>query len=325
MQIVSRLTLIAGIVGCGGASSDVTTLDATPPLTDAASTPARIQAAQQTAMQNAACIGIGPFYWEIGDVHGAIASGANGTMYTATTSMDIASGSKWLWGAYNVQRFASDLTKIDIKAMTMRSGYTSFDACPIALTVQGCFQQGTNSQYTAANDGRFFYNGGHFQKQAVDLGFGAYGNNKLADGVKQYLGDDLAFSYDFPALAAGVMTTSAAYGAFLRKVLSGSLAIGAHLGEQAVCTLPASCPNAVSSPVPEAWHYSYGHWVEDAPDTGDGAFSSPGYYGFYPWIDQTKTYYGIVARKASGDAAYWDSVLCGRQIRKAFVTATPQL
>ena len=29
---------------------------------------------------------------------------------------------------------------------------------------------------------------------------------------------------------------------------------------------------------------------------GDGAFSSPGLFGFYPWIDAGKTYYGVLAR-----------------------------
>jgi hypothetical protein len=73
--------------------------------------------------------------------------------------------------------------------------------------------------------------------------------------------------------------------------------------------------------VPEAWQYSYGHWVET-----DGSFSSPGLYGFYPWIDASKTRYGLIARKASdhlvgpaADTSYWHSVECGRAVRKAFV------
>lgn len=89
-------------------------------------------------------------------------------------------------------------------------------------------------------------------------------------------------------------------------------------------------PQAHYSPSPLAWHYSYGHWVEDEPTTGDGAFSSPGKFGFYPWIDASKTYYGVVAREdvtpgtSVQTAPYYQSVLCGRAIRKAFVTGVPQ-
>ena len=68
--------------------------------------------------------------------------------------------------------------------------------------------------------------------------------------------------------------------------------------------------------------YAAGHWVEDDPVTGDGAFSSPGAFGFYPWIDQSKTYYGVVARMAQNGA--WPSVQCGRLIRKAWLSGTAQ-
>jgi hypothetical protein len=61
--------------------------------------------------------------------------------------------------------------------------------------------------------------------------------------------------------------------------------------------------------------------------TGDGAFSSPGAYGFYPWIDASKTYYGIIARESTTNVTgpaqntpYWLSVLCGRLVREAFLT-----
>jgi hypothetical protein len=72
----------------------------------------------------------------------------------------------------------------------------------------------------------------------------------------------------------------------------------------------------------ESWHYSIGHWVEDDPKVGDGAFSSPGAFGFYPWIDASKTYYGVVARAEAPGAL--ESVYCGRLIRKAWVTGGAQ-
>ena len=42
--------------------------------------------------------------------------------------------------------------------------------------------------------------------------------------------------------------------------------------------------------------------MEDDPAVhGDGAFSSPGAFGFYPWIDSSKSYYGIISRQQTGE------------------------
>jgi hypothetical protein len=107
--------------------------------------------------------------------------------------------------------------------------------------------------------------------------------------------------------------------------------MGRLLGANAVCTNPATCPNeAVKAPIPstETWHYAVGHWVEDDPKVGDGAFSSPGAFGFYPWIDASKTYYGILARedrhRTAEDKPAVLSVDCGRLIRKAWLTGEAQ-
>ena len=121
------------------------------------------------------------------------------------------------------------------------------------------------------------------------------------------------------------------------------------------------CPSALYEPPGlcesgEMWHYSVGHWVEDDTDPthgDDGAFNSAGSRGFYPWIWEARppwntygwndTLYGVVARDtaASGDpppaqclrpdgattpedTTSWESILCGRAIRKAFLTGIPQ-
>ncbi len=124
--------------------------------------------------------------------------------------------------------------------MTMRTGYVSLDytTCVSAATVGDCFQ--TASTHTAVDDDLFFYQGGHFQKYAVDLGLGADDNTALAAEI---------------ASQTGVHTTPAMFATFLQRVLSGALALKDHLGDNAVCTLPSACSAAVSSPVPEAWHY----------------------------------------------------------------------
>jgi hypothetical protein len=111
---------------------------------------------------------------------------------------------------------------------------------------------------------------------------------------------------------------------FLRKVLSGGLTLKGALGSNQVCanTSTSGCNAAFSPddlPPAEAWRYSLGHWVESDPTLGDGAFSSAGGGGFYPWIDSSKTYYGIVARERETEAgAGINSEQCGRLIRQAW-------
>lgn len=296
----------------------------------------RIDAATATA-QNAgnACAPIQPFYWEVGDQTGRLASGSvpsnNGNpVYTNSTVMPIASASKWLYGAYVVQLRQGQLTDSDVKFLTFESGYTSFTKCLQDQTVDGCVAYQNNGAYTAANDGYFSYGGGHMEKHASLNGLGPMDDASLAAAIQSQLGTDVAIAYSQPQLAGGVYTSADVYGVFLRKILSGALLMKAALGTHAVCTNPATCPTARNTPVPqtESYHYSIGHWVEDDPANGDGAFSSAGAFGFYPWIDASKTWYGIVARKDSSgnsDPGNPDSAgqgfaseQCGQLIRAAW-------
>ncbi|MBS2026019.1 MAG: hypothetical protein JST92_26770 [Deltaproteobacteria bacterium] len=331
-RIFAVVTLTCALA-CGGSLGLEGGLDAgTDAGTDAGSDAGtltleqRTQAVQTTISDNSACTAVPNFYWEIGDKDGALASGEVGVGVHSDTQMGIASASKLLWGAYVVERFKDSMASIDDNLMTMRGGYVSlnYSSCLTTTTVADCQSKGTNGDHTAADDGVFHYDGGHFQKYAVGLGLGADTNATLAAHMKEKLGSDLGFSFNSPQLAGGAKTSAADYALFLRKILNQQLAIGSHLGENAVCTLPGTCPRADYSPVNENWHYSYGHWVEDDPATDDGAFSSPGAFGFYPWIDASKTYYGVLARYSLEGQAYVQSVLCGRLLRKAFVTGVAQ-
>lgn len=58
------------------------------------------------------------------------------------------------------------------------------------------------------------------------------------------------------------------------------------------------------------------HWFENDPVVGDSALSSAGTFGFYPWIDASKTFYGVLARKDGMDSGL-EFGYCGRLIRKA--------
>ena len=98
-------TLVLALAACGGGGG--TPPGGTPP--GAVSEAQRISAATATAQNTGnACAPIQPFYWDIGDQNGSLASGpvqtGGGTpVYTGSTRMSIASASKWIYGAYVVQ------------------------------------------------------------------------------------------------------------------------------------------------------------------------------------------------------------------------------
>ena len=331
MKLGTALALAAAmaIAGCGGGGDSTGSAAAPPP---AGPTDADRAAAATTTAQSAtnACAPIRPFYWEIGDVNarqtsGFVSSTTDPTVYASSTVMSIASASKWLYATYFVQKQGGVLSAADVKSMNFTSGYVSFSMCLQGQTVQQCVDYANNGDYTATADGKFSYGGGHMEKHASLNGLGALTNVPLAAEIRSQLGTDVALAYSQPQMAGGGVTSADDYARVLRKILAGSLKMRDALGTNAVCTNPATCPTALNTPSPanESWHYSVGHWVEDDPVVGDGAFSSAGAFGFYPWIDAGKTTYGIVAR-SSGTGSGFDSASCGRQIRKAWATAVPQ-
>jgi hypothetical protein len=288
----------------------------------------RIAAATATAQSSTNdCPKAAPFYWEIGTRDGRKAGGSIGTGVTATTELRYASASKWFYGAYVVQRRQGTLTSTDVQMLTMKSGFTSFRVCRPFHTVDSCLSKGTNGQYSASTDGRFYYDGGHMQKHASMNGLGAMNNAGLTSALSSQLGSDVVVKFSQPQLAGGGVGSAQTYARFLRKLLGGQLRLGGMLGSGSVCANPLTCgtDQALYTPMPEEeqWRYSLGHWVESDPLVGDGAFSSLGVYGFYPWIDASRSYYGVLARDFAPNGAR-RSALCGRQIRKAWSTGVAQ-
>lgn len=371
----SLAALLSGLLlaGCGGggdagdagvqqaASSDATDAaadDGTGPAIEqaAAATPTitpaqRTAAAAQVAATNAYCKITKPFYWEIGDKNGALSTGKGGTgtvaAPTANTVMAIASASKWIFATYVVEKQQGVLSVHDVKHLNMTSGYTNFNICSANSTVSSCLSErgaagGTNGDYIAKNDGRFYYNGGHMQNLGDYVGLGQNARAALGVSVKKVLGTTLPLSFNLPQLPGGADLSPAGYAQILRNILSGKYPhMQKLLGSNAVCTHANSkdCPTAVYSPTNQpapgqpnsrsnvAYHYSLGHWVEDDPaDGGDGAFSSMGKAGFYPWIDKTKTYYGVVApndpQALTDDFGSAEVLRCGQAIRRAWIAGT---
>jgi hypothetical protein len=281
----------------------------------------RTVAARATAEGGAHCKAVQPFYWSVGDANGVMADGSVGRRApTAMTIMPIASASKLVYAAFVVQQRHGQLTDEDVRFLTFTSGYTHFRNCRRGQTVGQCDAMRGNGEHDAADDGKFFYNGGHMEHHAVLDGLGALDDDALARTINDALGT--SFRYLQPQLAGGISTTAADYGEFLRRIVGGQLQMRSMLGTHKVCTNPRTCAAAAESPFTQAdVHYSIGHWVEDDP-RGDGAYSSAGAFGFYPWISKDRTTWGVLARfqpTLDGAKAGAASLMCGREIRAAWV------
>ena len=316
------------VTACGGGGSSVSNPNDT-----------AAEAALATATTNARCTAITPFYWEIGDVNGKLASGSVGTNAPiSSTRMPIASASKWLYAAYAVERRgAAGLSATeDVPYLNFTSGYSNFPlpTCPgDGGSIDECLAGIRGNLNAAEAAGRLFhYNPGHMEKHASLLGLGSKNGDTIGPEIRSMIGTDINITYTDVLLAGGGITDADNYARFLRKLLVGSptpLRIGSLLGAHAVCTLPRVCPTAVSSPNPADWQYSLGHWVENdeaSVKAGMVGYSSAGALGFYPWVDASRSMYGIIARSSSQSDVQdgFESAQCGRLIRQAFVNRTKQ-
>jgi len=270
------------------------------------------------------CQNIPQFYWEIGDANGLLASGRKGTKFNSLTRVNLASASKWIFATYMVEKYGG-LTDAQIQMLTQRSGYRSFldQVCILTLKVNECMNvqlpiYGISDPYTSENVGTFFYSGAHFQQLAIDLGLGNYTAKMLTAEIRKYL-NNADISYLFPGIGSGMRSNARTFGKLMRQMMRNEFGIGQMLGSHRICTLPATCPMSLRSPLETDWDYSLGHWVEHESGGPDEVFSGPGLQGFYPWISADKTLYGILSTQQFADLKA-SSSSCGGKIRKAWVS-----
>lgn len=99
------------------------------------------------------------------------------------------------------------------------------------------------------------------------------------------------------------------------------------LSEKGVCANSAcGFKDVAESPVVDylSWWYGNHYWIEKSKKGGIEAYSSPGVFGFYPWISADKKYYGIIAREGAARDRGMKSVSCGSSIRRAFLDNLPR-
>jgi hypothetical protein len=322
---------------------------------DGAPTATSVSAVTSTAQRNVNCATIRPFYYEIGNAESALVSGsmdASGqTPITSTTAMSVASASKWIYGTYVVQKRggAANLTSADVSFLTFTSGYTymgtdqqgstctpppggGVDSIQHCLTLPSKTVPGMYfNQRNPATVGTFDYDAGHEENHAGQYQheISTLDTSDIGPAfVTEFNVGAISLRYTQPLMAGGLYTTPDSYATILRGILSGQLGMLEALGTHPVCAWNGNGCSAPDSPAyPNKWHYSIAHWVEDDPTTGDGAFSSPGAFGFYPWIEANKKFYGIIARSTPSGTGVQNgmvSMLCGHELRAAWESGIEQ-
>lgn len=251
------------------------------------------------------CLHIGPLYWEIGDQRGTLEYDIHGSTVHSESVLPADFASSWLFAAYVVQTRKLDQTDKD--ALRMASGYSGMTrrACLFAKTAGECAQKA--GSFDPQGRGKPVYDQAPLQRWAAANGLAHDTWAHLAERLRDAL--HVPLEAHAPQPATGVFISATSYALFLRKLLRGELALSRLLGKDAL-------GDVQGSPAPKSWRYSYGHFVED-----DGTLSSPGNFGFYPWI-AGKTY-GIVARRSASRLAFVESLACGRALREAYAKAHP--
>jgi hypothetical protein len=242
---------------------------------------------------------------------------------------------------------------------TRGTGSTTVSDC---FNVRNVVKGGFNNDFDASTLNKFDYDGGHFQNLAAKtnssgggggggLNLGSLTSAQLSAEINRVLNQGITTTknqkfdirYDSPQLAGGAATTASDYAKFMQSLLQLS-SRNFLKSNISVCASPSKCPQqALHSPIPstETWSYSLGHWIETTSSSASsssgaylsldsGTLSSPGAFGFYPWIDNSHRWYGIIAREVTptttsprnngGDTVAFDSVQCGRAIRRAWLS-----
>jgi hypothetical protein len=320
--------LTTGLIGCGAGGEGPEELPDTNPGTSRAALTVNEQAAVDTANTSPDCTSLGDFYWEVGDGTGKRFGLSRGTTVTETTVMPLASASKWLYASAYVQAWGYlNLSAAEKKRLNFTSGFIEGNdaACgDTGTTVSDCYGPSyKNVSYRIFQDGNFFYDGGHMQKLALDDMGGRTGTGfaSVVDWLNNQLGTSLPRTPSAVAVAGGLWGSAANYRVFLQKLLTNQYGMSVRLNADAVPAY-AGGPGVTHTPWKTGQaYYGLGHWLEREAVNGVWqvtGHSSPGKFGFYPWVDAGKSQYMILARARNNGDEGELSRACAQRLHQAY-------
>jgi hypothetical protein len=324
-------------IGYGAEAEGFSGLSPTDTITSRPALTVHERAAVDTANGSPDCTSLGDFYWEIGNSTAKLFSLKRGSSVSETTELLLASASKWLYASAYVQsKGYENLSADEKKQLNFTSGYLegpNTNCGDAGTTVSECYGPGyKNVSYRRLQDGAFFYDGGHMQRLATgDIGERTgTGVASVVDWLNGQLGTSLPEANGTVAVAGGFRGSAAQYRVFLRKLLGNQYAMSVRLNADAVPAYPGS-PGVTYTPWTAGQaDYGLGHWLErervNEVWTVTG-YSSPGRFGFYPWVSAGKRQYMLLARaRLTGSGGEGElSRVCAHRIRRAYMLGRPQL
>ena len=274
--------------------------------------------------------------------HGEVVYDRGFGTYTSETPMFIASATKWLSGAVIMRLVDRGELRLDMRVsellpeftgqkgqVTLRqllaftSGLEPDPVCAgrAAYTLATCTATIAAAPMTAAPGAQYRYGSGHLVVAArmAEVATGTPFATLFAEELTEPLGmaNTLFLNTTNPNPAGSAISTLADYTRFLEVMWD----FGVHDGERHLSTAAvqqmqrdqtAGAPMVAASPIRKALGSRYGlaQWF-DVLDPATGAYevSSPGAFGFHPWIDRERDLYGVYAVYLPGDdisAGGWD-------------------
>ncbi|MEM6640015.1 MAG: serine hydrolase domain-containing protein [Pseudomonadota bacterium] len=360
--IVSSLAgWLAGCGGGGGAGQPAGPVaSVTPPPTTASDPWARVTEALIThPVDDLALI--------VGDANGVLFQYEKGA-FRVTDEHRVASASKWLTSATVLTLVEQGVMSLDDRPQDYLAAWPADPSDPrsrITLThllsftsgfhrspadggcigdeqfnVQSCVQQLQAMELDAEPGTTFFYGPVHMQIAAAmaEVATGQAWRELVTLALTQPLGmTSTRFEGTNPRASGGAISSAQDFATFLQSHLSGALLSSsfAELAEPRLTDVDiVSRPAAVEANGVD-WYYALGVWREceaalwSAECAARTRVSSPGAFGWYPWLDTDNGYFAVLAMEESVrlfTRPAESSVLLGKSLQALIVDAiaTPQ-
>lgn len=185
-------------------------------------------------------------------------------------------------------------------ASCMGDSRTTLDACGQELYATHFeFPPGTNFYYTPAH----LHIAALMAEYATGKDYNTLFQEQIAQPLELSSSGFFKPSLENPRAAGGGSSTANDYARFLHALLTEEI-LSASFEIMISDHTPTGTIALTSSPVSRysyEWHYGFGLWRECLAATWQAecdehiVVSSPGAFGWYPWIDVNNGYYGVIA------------------------------
>jgi serine-type D-Ala-D-Ala carboxypeptidase/endopeptidase len=227
--------------------------------------------------------------------------------------------------------------------LSFTSGLSPENRCTYQsdMTLAACVDAIAQTQLTAPPGTRFDYGSVHLDVagRMAEVTTGKAWNDLFASQLRDPLGlpSDIVYyanplkstGTDNPLLAGGLQLSMNEYAHVLQFVFDKGVWQGSALLAPGIFDTQTidPYPGAVIGKSPAGGDLRYGltAWLEcSTPQTGCAVISSPGAFGFTPWLDRNAGYYAILGMQVSDNSATHFGAMLEQQLEPLIVQALAQ-